>query len=114
MKHISYAGKTAFVDDETADVLLEYAGLLAAEHSGDTVSVQAIGQDGNEVEATFVLNMATNIVAESTNSDVEPPANPVTVEYMREKIAVIRNPPPARPVEDPNRSSGSPGLGDEL
>ena len=61
-----------------------------AEHGvGDTVSLRAIGQDGNEVEATFVLNMATNIVAESTNSNMEPPANTVVVEYMREKIASI-------------------------
>ncbi|MBW9119310.1 hypothetical protein JNB63_04320 [Microbacterium trichothecenolyticum] len=113
MKHLSYADKTAFVDDETADVMLEYAGLLAAEHSGDTVSLRAIGQDGNEVEATFVLNMATNIVAESTNSDIEPPANPVVVEYMPEKIAMIRNPPPARAIEDPDLTTGSLGFGDE-
>ena len=99
MKHISYADKAVFVDDETADLLLDYAGLLAAQRTGDTVTVRAIGQDGNEVDVTFVLNMATNMAGESTNSEVEVPANPVAAQYMREKIRLIRNPPPARPVE---------------
>ena len=100
MKHISYADKTLFLDDDTADVLLEYAGLVAAQQGGDTVTVRAIGQDGNEVDATFVLNAATNMVAESTNSVVTPPSNDVPVEYMREKISLIRNPPPARPLDE--------------
>ncbi|MBW9110006.1 hypothetical protein JNB63_04275 [Microbacterium trichothecenolyticum] len=113
MKHVSYADKTVFLDDETADVLLEYAGLLAAQQSGDTVTVRAIGQDGNEVEATFVLNMATNMVAESTDSDVAPPSNEVAVEYMQEKISLIRTPPPAQPLDDAAIPSGWHGFGDE-
>jgi len=100
MKHLSYADKTLFVDDATADALVEYAGLLAAEQSGDTVTVRAIGGDGNEVEASFVLNMGTNLVAESTTADVEAPANPTEVAYMLERIGLIRNPPQAQPFED--------------
>jgi hypothetical protein len=100
MKHLSYADKTIFVDDATADALVEYAGLLAAEQSGDTVTVRAIGQDGNEVEASFVLNSGTNLVAESTTADVEAPANSTEVAYMRERIQLIRNPPQALPLEE--------------
>jgi hypothetical protein len=96
MKHVSYADKTIFLDDLTADLLVEYAGLLAAEQSGDTVTVRAIGQDGNEVDASLVLNMATNLVTESTNSEIEAPANEVAAAYMRERIDMIRNPPSAK------------------
>ncbi|MGP3533331.1 hypothetical protein ACTU3I_00945 [Microbacterium sp. RD1] len=104
MKHLSYGEKTVFADDVTADVLLEYAGLLAAEQSGDTVTIRAIGQDGNEVDATFVLNMATNLVAESTNAGVRPPTNDVAVAYMQERIQRYRNPPIAQPLDPADAS----------
>ena len=99
VKHLSFADKNLFVDDITADVLVEYAGLLAAEQSGDTVTVRAIGQDGNEVDASFVLSMGTNLVAESTNSHMEPPDNEVAVAYMRERIGLMRNPPEAHALD---------------
>jgi hypothetical protein len=113
MKHISFADKTMFLDDETADALMEYAGLLAAEHSGDTVTVRAVGQDGNETDATFVLNMATNLIAESTNSTLDPPENPVALKYMLERIALIRDPPPGRPMEPASLTSDPLGSDDE-
>lgn len=100
MKHLSYADKTLFVDDATADALLEYAGLIAAEQSGDTVTVRAIGGDGNEVEVSVVLNAGTNLAAESTNAQVQAPANPTEVAYMLERIEQIRNPPQSQPIED--------------
>ena len=100
MKHISFADKTLFVDDDAADCLIEYAALLAAEHTGDSVRLRAIGQDGNEVEVDFVLNSATNLASESTNSSVEPPENAEAVEYMRSRIEVLRNPPTIVPSEE--------------
>ncbi|MBW9095381.1 hypothetical protein JNB62_17000 [Microbacterium jejuense] len=106
MKHLSYSDKAVFLDDETADLLLEYTGLLAAERGGDTVTVRAVAQDGNEVHLTVVLNAATSMAGESTNSDMVPPSNAVAVEYLREKIALIRTPPVARPIDE----SGLPSL----
>lgn len=100
MKHISYADKAMFLDDETADVLLDYAGLIAAQQTGDTVTVRAVSRDGNEVDATFVLNGATNMVGESASSTLEPPSNAVAIAYMRERIALIRTPPQAQPFDE--------------
>jgi hypothetical protein len=94
MKHLSFADKTIFVDDDAADCLVEYTALLGAEHTADSVRLRAIGQDGNEVDVDFVLNSATNLVAESTNSSLQPPTNKEAVDYMRSRIAAIRNPPP--------------------
>ena len=99
MKHLSYGDKTIFVDDPTADALVEYAGLLATAQTGDAVTVHAIGQDGNEVDVSFVLNQATNLVTETTNSHAQPPENPEALEYLRGKIDRLRNPPSVRPVD---------------
>ena len=99
MKHISFADKTMFVTDETADLLVEYAALLGAEQSADSVRLRAIGQDGNEVEIDLVLNTSTNLASESTNSTAEAPRNEEAVEYMRTRIDAIRNPPAVEPEE---------------
>lgn len=97
MKHITFADKTLFVDDETSDTLVEYAGLLGAHNTADTVRVMAVGGDGNEVDADFVLNASTNLMAESTNSDMQPPRNDDAVAYMRSKIDQLRSNPSAQP-----------------
>jgi hypothetical protein len=99
MKHISFADKTLFVNDDAADLLVEYAALLGAEQSADSVRLRAIGQDGNEVEVDLVLNAATNLASESTNSSAEAPQNDEAVEYMTGKIKAIRNPPAVSPEE---------------
>jgi len=101
VKHISFADKTLFVDDAAADLLVEYAALLGAENSADAVRVYAIGQDGNEVEVNFVLNAATNLASESTNSSAQPPSNDQAVEYMRAKIDAIRHPRAAEAEDAP-------------
>ncbi len=100
MKHISFADKTLFIDDEAADCLVEYAALLGAEHSADAVRLRAVGQDGNEVEVDLVLNSATNLASESTNSTLRPPENSDAVAYMRLRIEAIRNPPPIVPMRE--------------
>jgi len=97
MKHISFADKTLFVNDDAADLLVEYAALLGAEQSADSVRLRAIGQDGNEVEVDLVLNAATNLASESTNSAAEAPQNEEAVEYLRSRIDAIRNPPGVGP-----------------
>jgi hypothetical protein len=94
MKHVTYADKTLFVGDEAADLLLEYAALLANKHSADTVEVNAIGSDGNAVSATFLLDAGAPLMAESTNSEMEPPDNWVAMEYMRGQMSKLRPPLP--------------------
>jgi len=99
MKHISFADKSLFVSDAAADLLVEYAALLGADQSADSVRLRAIGHDGNEVEVDLVLNAATNLASESTNSAAEAPWNDEAVAYMRTRIDAIRNPPTVEPEE---------------
>lgn len=105
MKHISFAKKSLLVDDEAADCLLEYAARLAHEDDVDTVTLRAISPDGNTTEASLLLNTNSDLLIESTNSEVEPPDNPAALSYMRERMERMAHPPnaqtePARVEED--------------
>lgn len=93
MKHLIYAGKPLLVDDHLADLLLEYAGLLPGTNEGDDVTVTALGPDGNVVDVTMVLNPSTELIAETTNTSIETPANDVAIAYLTERIQTIRHPP---------------------
>lgn len=115
VKRISFADRTILIDDETSDCLIEYAALLGAEQSADTVRICGIGigQDGDDVEADFVLNAASNLIAESTHSALQPPANPEAISYMREMINLLRVGPRAQPAEPEEIPHGVPGI-DEI
>jgi hypothetical protein len=115
MKHVTYADKSLLVDDDTADCLLEYARVLGMNGGADTVMVRAVGADGNEVEATFLLNSSTEMMAETASANMRPPANPDAVAYMREQIDLAITPPTAKPEPLADVTSGDgqyPGLVD--
>jgi len=97
MKHVMFAEKSLLMGDEVADCLLEYAQLLAANSTADTVTVRAISPDGNTIDAAFLLNAASVMMAESTNSTVEAPPNDEAVQYMQERIDRLLHPPSAQP-----------------
>jgi hypothetical protein len=99
MKHVTFADKTLFVDDEAADCLVEYAGVLGATNGADTVRLRAIDGDGNEVEANFVLNAGTNLMSESTNSSMRPPPNDEAVQYMRSRMGALRHAPTGHSID---------------
>ncbi|WP_309102783.1 hypothetical protein [Microbacterium sp.] len=100
MKHVTFGEKSLFMGDDAADVLLEYARLLADNGSADTVTLHAIGPDGSTVEASFLLNVSTVLMIESTHSDVQPPDNAEAVDEIRSRIdAILR--PATMPAEEP-------------
>lgn len=101
MKHVTYADKTMLIDDEAADCLLEYARALGSAGMTDTVTLRGIGMDGNEIDATFLLNSGTELVAQTTHSALVGPTNDDAVEYMRKHTRLIVAPPAGRPMEDP-------------
>lgn len=105
MKHVTYADKALFVDNDAADWLMEYARALGVASGSDTVTLRAISSDGNEIEATILLNPNTELVAETTHSNVEPPTNSEAVGYMQERIRLILAPPAAQPETEPLRES---------
>jgi hypothetical protein len=80
------ADKSLLVGDDAADLLLEYAALLAQLGRGDSVSLRAVGADGDEVTAGFLLNGGTTLLVESTRSSLPEPDNERAVEYMRGRI----------------------------
>ncbi len=91
-----FGEKSLLMGDEIADSVLEYARLLGAEAGTDTVTVHAIGADGNTVDVALLLNSSSVMVVESTNSDVEPPDNDEAARYVHERIDRLRTPPEAR------------------
>jgi hypothetical protein len=93
MKHVTFGDKSLLMDDEAADSLLEYARLLGEDSRADTVTVRALGADGNTVDVAFLLNASSVLVVESTNSIVEPPENDEAVRYMQERIEQLVRPP---------------------
>jgi hypothetical protein len=100
MKHITFSDKSLLVDDEAADLLLEYAALLASRASADTVDLVGIEPNGNEVTATFLLDAGAPLMAESTNATMTPPANTEAITYMRERIMLLSSPPTVRPEDE--------------
>ena len=101
MKHVTYAEKAVFLDDESADWLMEYARALALAGSTDSITLHAISLDGNEVDATFLLNSSTALMTLTTRNALDVPTNDEAVGYMQEQTRRIVSPPPARMVDDP-------------
>jgi hypothetical protein len=89
MKHVTYAEKSLLVGDEAAELLMSYATVLGRNNSTDSVTLRAIGMDGNEVEATFLLNPSSDLMVESTNSTAAKPDNELVEEYMRERVNAL-------------------------
>ena len=96
MKHVMYAEKSLLMDDESADALIEYAAAVAECGGGDTVHLHAVGDDGNEVTVTFLLNSATVLIVETATAKITTLDNDEAVASMRRKIERLRNPPPAQ------------------
>ncbi len=92
MKHVTMAGKSLLLGDEAADMLMRYAALVAKVGTGDAVTLRAIGVDGEEVTATFLLNAGTVMLVESTFSNLLEPDNGDSVAYMHGRIAQFESP----------------------
>jgi hypothetical protein len=95
VKHVTVGEKALLVGDEVADLLIEYAALLATASRGDSVQVRAVGADGDEVVATFLLNPGVVMMAETTRSSLPEPDNTEAEAYLRERIEWIARPPAA-------------------
>jgi hypothetical protein len=97
MKHVTFADKSLLTGDETADLLMQYAQLLSERGGSDVVTVRAVSQDGNGVDASFLLNQATNLMVESASTDASEPDNEAAVAYLRGRIEELNRPfrPPA-------------------
>ena len=115
MKHVTFAEKSLLVGDEAADLLLEFARLIGQRGGSDLVTMRAIGPDGNDVDATFLINASTVMMAETASAWLTEPDNADAEVYMTARIdeitrlyslpeqlaAVPRPADDARPADDP-------------
>ncbi|MDQ0729137.1 hypothetical protein [Microbacterium sp. W4I20] len=93
MKHLTYGEKAHFLGDDAAQTLMEYASVLGNANRSDTVTLTAVDDHGNYVEATFLLNPSTVMLMESSSSDMQEPENAAGIEYMRAQISQLESPP---------------------
>lgn len=93
MKHITYADKSLLVGDEVADLALQYGAALADSGRADTIDLNSIGADGDAVIATLLLDAGSNLMAESTHSDLVEPDNSETESYIRQRLDVLHASP---------------------
>ena len=110
MKHVMYAEKSLMMGDEVVDLMMEYAVLLARKSSADSVEVQAIGNDGDQVTATFLIGPATIMVAETARSSFPEPENDTAVDYLKQQIGLIKEPPLAHGLDGMEISAFDDGL----
>jgi hypothetical protein len=90
VKHVTVADKSLLAGDVAVDLLIEYATLLAQQNSADSIDLRAIGSDGDEVIATFLLNGGVTIIAETTTSTAPEPDNVKAEEYMHTRVEHLR------------------------
>jgi hypothetical protein len=101
MKHVTYAERSLLIGDDAADLVLEYASALANEGASDTVRLNALGADGDEVVATLLLGQGVPLMAETSSTSLTALDNTEAVEYMREKLIQLADPPNAQPTDAP-------------
>jgi hypothetical protein len=90
VKHVTYSDKSLLVGDEVADLLIEYAAQLGRMNQTDTVTIRAIGADGNEVSASFLLNPSSILMVESASTTATEPENGLAEEYLQSRIDGLR------------------------
>ena len=100
MKHLTYSEKSLLVGDEVADVLMEFAAKLADRGAADTVRLNAIGVEGNDVSATLLLDSGTVLITETATTSVKEPDNSAAVAYMRERMDLMESPITGQPFDD--------------
>jgi hypothetical protein len=99
VKHVTFADKSLLVGDEIADLLLEYAALLASNRIADTVEVHAFGADGDEVVAKLLLGESAPLMSETTHTSLPDPDNLESEVYVREQIERLTSTPRPVPVD---------------
>ena len=95
MKHLTVESKDLLIGDEAADLLTEYAAIVADQGRGDRVDLHAISSDGDEVTTTIVLSAGTTIIVETAHNSFPEPDNADAIAYLRERIQRATAPPPA-------------------
>lgn len=105
MKNLTYADRSVLTGDEAADVLVRFSALLADTGHADSVTLNAIGAEGDAIVAKFVLGSGTNLMSATTTSRLPEPENREAVDYMNERMTLLATPAAAVPSDDDWRST---------
>lgn len=89
MKHVKYADRSLFLDDETADLLVAYADALGSAGGSDTVHVQAVDAAGNDVGISLLLNGAEYLAMERAVSPARVLRDETVVEYLSANLRAL-------------------------
>lgn len=96
---MTYADKSLLLGDETADALIRYAAALTRNGTADSVEVNAVSSDGDDVVATFLLGPGAPLMAETARSSLPEPENAEATQRMVDRIAELDHAPAGRPLD---------------
>jgi hypothetical protein len=89
MKLLTYADRSVLIGDEAADTLIHYSALLADSGHADSVVLNALDADGDEIVASFVLGSGTNLMSATATSKLPEPSNVEGLNYLKQKIEAL-------------------------
>jgi hypothetical protein len=92
MKYLTYADRSVLIGDDAADLLVRYSAVLAETGHADSVALNVLSQDGDDIVASFVLGTGTNLMTASTSSKLPEPVNEDAVNYMKGKLDDLTSP----------------------
>ena len=94
MKQLTYIDTVIRTDDEVADLVIQYAMVLAHHATSDTVTIPAIGPDDTVRDTTLLIGPASQLVVTSLDApprhDLDPRA---AVDHLRGRIAFLTRKP---------------------
>jgi hypothetical protein len=100
MDRVHYAGDSVLTGTNIAKALLEYAKALAEKDASDTVEIPTRDENGSVGRSTILIGPASQLIADSEDSDADEITDPGLVEHLARKTARLRQPDIASPVFD--------------
>jgi hypothetical protein len=87
MRRVTLVDRPLLIGNEAAELLLDYAALIAQLGRGDSVRLNAIGTDGEDVAIGVLLTSGSTMLVESAASLLPEPDNAVAIAYLTERLA---------------------------
>jgi len=83
MDKIHYAGDIVYTGTDISRALLEYARVLAQKGSSATVEIPVYHADGSRGTSEFLVGPASQVVADSIETDWEEIVDKATVDFLK-------------------------------
>jgi hypothetical protein len=94
VKQITYIDTVVRTDDDVADLVIEYAMVLAHHATSDVVTIPAIGADDRVRPTTLLIGPASQLVVTTVDSPPRPDLDAAAaVAHLRGRIAFLERKP---------------------